>query len=82
LAVSKDAEKFASAAYAAVGNKTDMKIKSMINLPILITNPQTLVLEESCFAMYIILSVLFFIYIIYISYYKYIKLRRQIEQCP
>jgi hypothetical protein len=41
LAVSKDAEKLASAAYAAVVNTTDIKIKRMIIFCILITIPQT-----------------------------------------
>jgi hypothetical protein len=39
LAVNKDAEKFASAAYAAVVKTTDIKIKIMIVFPILIANP-------------------------------------------
>jgi hypothetical protein len=41
LAVNKDAEKFASAAYPAVVNTIDIKIKRMIIFLIFIPNPQT-----------------------------------------
>jgi hypothetical protein len=58
FAVSKDAEKFASAAYAAVENATDMKTNKIIILPIFISNHQPIpVLYESCCTLYIMLSI-------------------------
>jgi len=61
-AVSKDAEKFASAAYAAVEKTTDMKINKIIIFAILISNHQPIpvFIHKTCFAMYIILSICFY----------------------